>query len=253
MADNAPFCRGKNLYTGGEIARKFIPAINLLFEQRPVPHRMIFELLLELKDLVFEGMVSCDREVLEWEIENFNTLEELDECILRALTPLEEEPSQEPTKNIEEKEQDEKHGANITRKLLKRGKAPASPSQPWLSDEEEMLYHLESLETTASAFTHLVIPIDDFCAKSIIYLRRMLDRRMLILFTSEKKRRSGTCAEYARCMKWSGISWRQGGGCRRGCRNEDEDPEALPSWHSSSRHFAKEGTARIGGRQKTFT
>jgi hypothetical protein len=214
---------------------------------------MIFELLLELKDLVFEGMVGCDREVLEWEIENFGTLEELDECILKALTPLETTPTHEKPKAIEEKEQDEAHGANITRKLLKRKKAPISSSQPWLSDEEEMLYHLESLETTASAFTHLIIPIDDFCAKSIICLRRMLDRRTLTTFTTEKKRRSGRCAEYARCMKWAGISWRQGGGCRRGCKNEDEDPEGLPSWHSSSRHFAKEGTARIGGEQKTLT
>ena len=48
-------------------------------------------------------------------------------------------------------------------------------------------------------------------------------------------------------MKWAGTSWRQGGGCRRGCKNEDEDPEGLPSWHSSSRWFNETGTHMIGG------
>src|SRR4051812_22002191 len=69
MADNAAFATGKNLYTGGEIAQRFLPPIQTLFEQRPVPQRMIFELLMELKDLVYMGMSGCEKQVLEWEID----------------------------------------------------------------------------------------------------------------------------------------------------------------------------------------
>lgn len=256
MADNAPFCRGKNLYTGGEIARRFLPPIQTLFQQEPVPQRMIFELLMELKDMVFAGMVECDREVLEWELENFGTFEELDDILLGAITPIQQEEGIKERHLLKEGKEQE---ANSSRKLLRPPKKPPSdPNKCWLSDEEEILYHLESLETTAAAMKHLVIPIDDFCAKSIISLRRMLDRRVLNDFAHAKKRRAGRCAEYARCMKWAGTSWRQGGGCRRGCKNEDEDPEALPSWHSSSRHFAKEGTYMLGGgkgeeKEKTLT
>jgi hypothetical protein len=238
MADNAPFARGKNLYTGGEIARRFLPPIQTLFQQRPVPQRMIFEILMELKDLVYAGMADCENEVLEWELENFGTLEELDDVFVRALVPV----------DVEENGEKQDVKANSGR-LLKPKKPSSTVVGPWLVDEAETLYHLESLETTASALTHLSIPITDFLAKSIITLRRTVDRRTLSTFASEKKRRTGRCAEYARCMKWAGTSWRQGGGCRRGCLNEDEDPKGLPSWHSSSRHFVKdgEGTYRVGG------
>ncbi|KAF2736837.1 hypothetical protein EJ04DRAFT_551006 [Polyplosphaeria fusca] len=232
MADNAPFAHGKNLYTGGEIARKFLPPIQTLFEQRPVPQRMIFELLMELKDLIYLGMASCDQEVLDWELENFRTFEDVDECVVRSLTAIVPDVPSETDLSK----------AN-TGRLLKPRKEH-KPSKPWLVDQDEILYHLESLETTAAAMAHL--SISDFAAKSIISLRRMLDRRVLNDFALKKKRRTGRCAEYARCMKWAGTSWRQGGACRRGCRNEDEDPEGLPCWHSSSRHFDKSGTYMVG-------
>lgn len=238
MADNAPFAQGKNLYTGGEIIRRFLPPIQTLFEQRPVPQRMIFELLMELKDLVYAGMVGCEKEVLEWELNNFSSFEDLDECIVRAITPVSSGPSQDKE-------------PNTGRRLLKR--KPSSllqqppPPRHWLHDEQETLYHLESLETTAAAMTHLGIPVTDFVAKSVITLRRTLPRQILNDFAIQKKRRIGTCAEYAKCMKWAGTSWTQGGGCRRGCQNEDEDPEGLPSWHSSSRWFDERGTHMVGG------
>ncbi|KAF2261683.1 hypothetical protein CC78DRAFT_535526 [Lojkania enalia] len=228
MADNLPFARGKNLYTGGEIARKFLPPIRSLFQQRPVPQRMILELLMELKDLVYAGMAACDAEVLEWEVENFSSFVDLDEGILRCLTCLPPDSTPTPRKSLFNPRQDK----------LALG--------PWLLDHEEILYHLESLETTAAAMSHLTIP--DFTAKSIIELRRMLDRRTLNEFSVNRKRRMGICAEYARCMKWAGTSWRHGGGCRRGCKNEDEDPEGLPSWHSTSRHFDKAGTYSVNGK-----
>jgi hypothetical protein len=236
MADNMPFAQGKNLYTGGEIIRKFLPPIQTLFEQRPVPQRMIFELLMELKDLVYTGMIGCEQEVLEWELNNFSSFEDLDECIVQAFTPLpsDQAPVKEPS----------------GRRLLKR--RPSSLQQTtsakhWLRDEQEIIYHLESLETTASAMTHLSMAITDFVAKSAITLRRTLPRSTLNDHSLHKRRRTDRCAEYARCMKWAGTSWRQGGGCRRGCLNEDEDPEGLPSWHSSSRWFNETGTHMIGG------
>ncbi|KAF2182706.1 hypothetical protein K469DRAFT_711390 [Zopfia rhizophila CBS 207.26] len=223
LAENAPFSRGKNLYTGGEIVRKFLPTIQTLFEQRPVPQRMIFELLMELKDLVFLGMVDCDKEVMEWELSNFTSFEDLDEAVVAAVSPV----------VMEEKDSRKKLKGKETRQL-----------KSWLTDDEELLYYLENLETTASAMHHL--EIDDFCAKSAITLRRMLDRKILNEFGLSKKKRTEKCAEYARCMKWAETSWRQGGGCRRGCKNEDEDPEGLPSWHSTSIHFDRNGTYMIG-------
>jgi hypothetical protein len=238
MADNVPFAHGKNIYTGGEIVRKFLPPIQTLFHQRPVPQRMIFELLMELKDLVYYGMIGCEQEVLEWELNNFSSFEDLDECIVQAITPLPSNPAQ---------------GKESTpRKLLKRKPSTLQQNQIvstqyWLRDEQEIIYHLESLETTASAMSHLSLPISDFVAKSTITLRRTLPRTTLNEHSLQKRRRAGRCAEYARCMKWAGTSWRQGGGCRRGCKNEDEDPEGLPSWHSSSRWFNETGTYMIGG------
>ncbi|KAF2471315.1 uncharacterized protein BDR25DRAFT_25712 [Lindgomyces ingoldianus] len=249
MADNAPFALGKNLYTGGEIVRKFLSPIQTLFSQRLVPQRMIFELLMELKDLVFLGMVGCDKEVLEWELNGFSSFEDLDEAIVRAVVPL----------SVAEEEEGKDQFQKRLQSMTKTDEKPPSStststndSRSWLlvsstDSEEEILYHLESLETTATALSHLALPIDDFCAKSTITLRRMMDRRILAEFASSKKRRVGRCAEYARCMKWAGTAWRQGGGCRRGCRNEDEDPEALPCWHSSSRHFDRRGTYMLGG------
>ncbi|PSN68502.1 hypothetical protein BS50DRAFT_552101 [Corynespora cassiicola Philippines] len=228
MADNAPFCTGKNLFTGGELIRKFLPPTEALFQQRPIPQRMIFELLMELKDLVYLGMTECDREVLEWELNNFSSLEDLDEVLVRSMTPVafEEPPPPSPPLEIP---------------------IGGGSSQPFLSNPQEILFHLESLETTAAALSHLAIPVTDFCAKSTITLRRMLDRRTLNDFAQDKKKRADRCAEYARCMKWAGTSWRQGGGCRRGCKNEDEDPEALPCWHSSSRFFDERGAYMVGG------
>ena len=126
----------------------------------------------------------------------------------------------------------------------------SKPQQPFLTaSTEELLYTLESLETTALALTHLPLPIPDFCAHSIITLRRFSPRSTLVEFSAGKKRRAARCPEYARCMKWAGTSWRQSGGCRRGCKNDDEDPENLPSWHRSSRWFDEEGdgTHMVGG------
>jgi len=236
MADNAPFAQGKNLYTGGELIRKYLPDIQILFQQRPIPQRMIFELLMELKDLAYSGMVGCEREVLEWELNNFSSFEDLDECIVRAITPV----SSSITPSSPE---------NGSRRLLKRKPSHIQDftSKHWLQEEQEILFHLESLETTASAMTHLSIPITDFVAKSTITLRRTLPRQVLNDYSLQKRKRPGQCAEYARCMKWAGTSWCQGGGCRRGCKNEDEDPEGLPSWHSSSRWFNKTGTYMVGG------
>lgn len=222
MAENSPYSRGKNLYTGGEIIRKFLPSIQALMEQRPVPRRMIFELLMELKDIVLYGTQELNKELLEDELNNHSSFEDLDDVVLVALTPVSDS------------------GATTT----PDPKGKSLPSTPWLHDSEEVLYHLESLETTSESMHRL--GVDDFCAKSTITLRRMLDRRTLYEYSVSKKKRTERCAEYARCMKWAGTSWRQGGGCRRGCKNEDEDPEGLPSWHSSSRHFEKEGTYMIG-------
>jgi hypothetical protein len=235
MADNAPFAQGKNLYTGGEIIRKFLYPIQSLFEQRPVPQRMIFELLMELKDLVYAGMVDCEKEVLEWELNNFSSFEDLDEALFRALTPLQFELSQSKE--------------STGRKLLRRKTSSLVTSTPrfWLNDIEESLYHLESLEATASAMTHLAIPITDFLAKSTLTLRRTLPRSTLSNHSLQKRKRTGRCAEYSQCSKWAGTSWRQGGGCRRGCKDEDEDDEGLPSWHSSSRWFDVKGTFMVGG------
>ncbi|KAF2797256.1 hypothetical protein K505DRAFT_372570 [Melanomma pulvis-pyrius CBS 109.77] len=258
MADNAAFARGKNLYTGGEIARKFLPPIEQLFELHPVPQRMVFELLMELKDLVYAGMAGCDEETGEWEAEGYRTLEEVDGLLVRSLVALpvgggeeiETRPRLQPQAQIE----------TGPRKVLKRKPSALlqqqspPPSQtlqqqqqqqppPWPSTTptSDLLYALESLETTSAAMSHLTPPIPDFLAASSLTLRRMLDRRVLNDFALAKKKRAGRCAEYARCMKWAGGNWRQGGGCRRGCANEDEDPEALPSWHSSSRWFEGDG------------
>jgi hypothetical protein len=239
MADNLPFANGKNIYTGGEIIRKFLPPIQTLFQQRPIPQRMIFELLMELKDLVYYGMVGCETEVLEWELNNFSSFEDLDECIVQAITPL-------PTDSASTGKE------STARKLLKRKTSSlqqthGTTAQYWLRDDTEIVYHLESLDTTASAMSHLSLPVADFVAKSAITLRRTLPRIYLNEQSLQKRRRTDRCAEYARCMKWAGTSWRQGGGCRRGCKNEDEDPEGLPSWHSSSRWFNETGTYMIGG------
>jgi hypothetical protein len=247
MIDNAPFSHGKNLYTGGEIAGKFLPTIQTLFHQRPVPQRMIFELCMELKDLVYMGMEGCGREVLEWEVNGaaISLLEELDDALVRAITPT------IPT--IEESVE--------SRKLLKRKPSsnsilrgrphtPTPASQSFLrQDPEELLHALESLETTALALSHLTIPIPDFCAHAVITLRRLAPRHALSQHTANKKSRNARCAEYARCMKWAGTSWKQHGGCRRGCKNEDEDPGNLPSWHRSSRWYDEKGsgTFMIGG------
>ncbi|KAF2491757.1 hypothetical protein BU16DRAFT_621265 [Lophium mytilinum] len=201
MMDNAPYARGKNLHTGGEIVRKFLPSITALFRQDPAPRRMTFELLVELKDIVLFGTACADRELVEDDLNGYTSFEEVDEALARSLGE--------------------------------------SAKERWLDDEEEILYHLESFETTAEAMKRP--GVDDFCAKAIITLKRMVDRRTLFEFAQEKKKRDGRCGEYSRCMKWAGTAWKQGGGCRRGCKNEDEDPEGLPSWHSSSRHFVKSG------------
>jgi len=256
MADNMPFANGKNLYTGSEIARKFLPPIQTLFEQRPVPQRMIFELLMELKDLVYMGMADCTKEVLEWEVDGaaIGALEELDDAIVRAITPV----------RAAVEEDSQKEALSGHRRLLRRKPSNLATStlnprqqQSFLLDApEELLYSLESLETTALALTHLPLPITDVCAHSIITLRRLTPRQTLSTYTMDKKRRTGRCAEYARCMKWAGTLWRQNGGCRRGCKNEDEDPENLPSWHRSSRWFAGKGSGTFmvgGGRPKERT
>jgi hypothetical protein len=246
MSDNAPFSHGKNLYTGGEIAQRFLPTIQTLFHQQPVPQRMIFELLTELKDLVYMGMAGCEKEVLEWEVDGsaIGALEELDDALVRAATPVQpviDEPA------VQDKEAGQ-------RRLLRRKTStlsmPRIPPQSFLTaDSNELLYALESLESTTLAFTQLPVPIPDFCAHAIITLRRLAPRQALADLSAAKKRRVGRCAEYARCMKWAGTNWRQAGGCRRGCMNEDEEPENLPSWHRSSRWFDEKGsgTYMVGG------
>ncbi|KAF1926653.1 uncharacterized protein M421DRAFT_102376 [Didymella exigua CBS 183.55] len=250
MADNAPFSYGKNLYTGGEVARKFLPAIQSLFDQRPVPQRMIFELLMELKDLVYMAMADCTKEVLEWEIDGpaIGALEEMDDAFAKAITPV---AAAVEDGHFQPKELEPGQKRVLRRKASSLSTITLSkPQQPFLAaSTTEFLYTLESLETTAMALTHLPIPIPDFCAHSIITLRRLSPRQTLTEFSASKKRRTVRCAEYARCMKWASTSWRQGGGCRRGCKNEDEDPENLPSWHRSSRWFNGDGdgTHMVGG------
>ncbi|PVI08488.1 hypothetical protein DM02DRAFT_548814 [Periconia macrospinosa] len=247
MADNAPFAQGKNLQTGGEIIRQFLPPIQTLFEQKPIPYRMIFELLMELKDLAYTGMISCEKEVLEWELNNFSSFEDLDETMFRALTPsLASEPSLPGKPSTSRKLLAHKRSSHSISSIATTS-STSPQKRSWLTDTDESLYHLESLEATAAAMTHLALPVVDFLAKSTITLRRSLPRPTLTEHGLEKRRRTGRCAEYARCNKWAGTSWRQGGGCRRGCKNEDEDPEGLPSWHSSSRWFDERGTYMVGG------
>ena len=253
MADNAPFAHGKNLYTGGEIAQRFLPPIQTLFEQRPVPQRMIFELLMELKDLIYMGMAGCEKEVLEWEVDGaaIGALEELDDAMVRAVTPL--TPAIEP----EQRKELETGPRRILRRkassLISNSLTVQQPVSFLLAAPDELLYSLESLETTALALTHLPLPIPDLCAHAVITLRRLTPRQTLTDFSQQKKQRAGRCAEYARCMKWAGTQWRQNGGCRRGCKNEDEDPENLPSWHRSSCWFDEKGsgTFMVGGGRAT--
>ncbi|KAI4946609.1 hypothetical protein J4E91_007298 [Alternaria rosae] len=253
MADNAPFANGKNLYTGGEIAQRFLPPIQTLFQQRPVPQRMIFELLIELKDLIYMGMAGCEKEVLEWEVDGaaIGALEELDDAMVRAVTPI--VPAIEP----EQRKESETGPRRILRRkassLISSSVVVQQPVSFLLAAPEELLYSLESLETTALALTHLPLPIPDLCAHAIITLRRLTPRQTLTDFSQQKKRRNGRCAEFARCMRWAGMQWRQNGGCRRGCLNEDEDPENLPSWHRSSRWFDEKGsgTFMVGGGRAT--
>ncbi|KAF2711180.1 hypothetical protein K504DRAFT_532861 [Pleomassaria siparia CBS 279.74] len=284
MADNAPFYAKKNLYTGGEIARKFLPPIEKLFEQRPVPQRMIFELLMELKDVVFMAMEYCDEETGEWEAEGWNTFEVLDGVGVRSLVELSSSSSSSSSR--EEQGDDEEslphtNGMTTTttkttttinggRRFLKRNPStlfsqPQSQSQlllpssssssthasllqqqhhhhpphwPLTTPTPDLLHLLESLETTSTALSHLTPPIPDFLAATTLTLRRMLDRRTLHDFSVAKKKRTARCAEYARCMKWAGVGWRERGGCRRGCKNDDDEGvEALPSWHRGSRWF----------------
>jgi hypothetical protein len=240
MADNAPFSTGKNLYTGGEIAQKFLPTIQTLFHQQPVPQRIIFELLMELKDLIYQGLAGCEREVLEWEVDGSATgaFEELDDAFVQAVTPIVPTPEEAQGRRL------------LRRKASSLSTKPPTSARSFLSaDPSELLYSLESFETTALALSHLVVPISDFCAHAAITLRRLAPRQTLTDFSVAKKRRTGRCAEYARCMKWAGTSWRQAGGCRRGCKNEDEDPENLPSWHRSSRWYDEKGsgTFMVGG------
>ncbi|KAI8943637.1 hypothetical protein NX059_001622 [Plenodomus lindquistii] len=255
MADNAPYANGKNIYTGSEIGKKFLPAIQTLFEQRPVPQRMIFELLLELKDLIYTSMAGCSKEVLEWDIDNGATemLEEMDDAIVRAVTPIAPFIMAKNRKQLEEIETGHKRllrrkPSNITSTSL-----TAQPQQPvsfLLAAPNELLSALESLETTAIAFMQLSLQIPDMCAHAIITLRRLAPRQSLATYTLDKKNRSGRCAEYARCMKWAGDEWRTNGGCRRGCVDEEEDESALPSWHRKSRWFDEGvGTCMVGGGQ----
>ncbi|EMD87388.1 hypothetical protein COCC4DRAFT_192471 [Bipolaris maydis ATCC 48331] len=238
MIDNAPFANGKNLYTGGEVAQKFLPSIQALFEQKPVPQRIIFELLMELKDLVYMAMAGCSKEVLEHEVDSTGTssLEELDDAIVRAITPLSPLLESHQPKELEQSHK---------RSLHHQQSASFLQSAP-----EELLYNLESLETTAMALTKLPLSLPDFCAHAIITLRRLTPRPLLLDFSQQKKeKRVQKCAEYARCNKWAGAQWRQNGGCGRGCKNEDEDPEGLPSWHRCSRWFDERGggTCMVGG------
>ncbi|XP_014550363.1 hypothetical protein COCVIDRAFT_115662 [Bipolaris victoriae FI3] len=250
MIDNAPFANGKNLYTGGEVAQKFLPSIQTLFEQKPVPQRIIFELLMELKDLVYMAMAGCSKEVLEHGLDSTGTssLEELDDAIVRAITP--------PPHTLEShqpKELEQSHKRSLRRKASSLLSKPPKQDHPapsfLLSVSEELLYNLESLETTALASTQLPLPTPDFCAHAIITLRRLTSRSLLSDFSQQKKKRAQKCAEYARCTKWAGAQWRQNGGCGRGCKNEDEDPEGLPSWHRCSRWFDERGggTCMVGG------
>ncbi|KAH7089958.1 hypothetical protein FB567DRAFT_627222 [Paraphoma chrysanthemicola] len=249
MADNAPFSTGKNLYTGGEIAQKFLPTIQTLFHQQPVPQRMIFELLMELKDLVYLGMSGCEAQVLEWELDSpaIGALEELDDAIVRAISPptlpsIDSVPTEDKSKRLLKRKP-----SSLSISL--RPQTPLQPQSFLAPDPSDLLYALESLETTALALTHLPTAIPDFAAHAIITLRRLAPRNVIASHTQDKKTRSARCAEYARCMKWAGTLWRQKGGCRRGCANEDEDDEALPSWHRRSRWFDERGsgTCMVGG------
>jgi hypothetical protein len=214
---------------------------------------MIFELLMELKDLIYMGMAGCEKEVLEWEVDGaaIGALEELDDAMVRAVTPMVAAIEPEQRKEIETGPR------RILRRkassLISNSLAVQQPVSFLLAAPEELLYSLESLETTALALTHLPLPISDLCAHAVITLRRLTPRQILADFSQQKKRRTGRCAEYARCMKWAGTQWRQNGGCRRGCMNEDEDPENLPSWHRSSRWFDEKGsgTFMVGGGRAT--
>lgn len=242
MFDNAPYSVGKNLYTGGEIAQKFLPTIQTLFHQQPVPYRMIFELLLELKDLIYQGMAGCSKEILEWDIngETISALEELDEAFGKAIIPTQQ--------TIQDTELPQ---SSHSQKQPFQPKTSTTSLRPQLSflATDNLLFTLESLETTALALTHLPIPIPDFCAHTVITLRRIVPRQDLAAFLQAKKHRTTTCAEYARCMKWAGTAWRETGGCKRGCKNEDEDAENMPSWHRSSKWYDEKGsgTFMVGG------
>lgn len=259
MADNAPFANGKNLYTGGEIAQRFLPPIQALFQQTPVPQRMIFELLMELKDLVYMGMSSCTKEVLEWEVNSTGTaaLEELDDAIVRAVTPvspppppaLESDPQKEAETGPKRLHLRRKASSLLSKPSKQEQPVAATPVSFLLSAQDELLSSLESLETTTQACTQLALPIPDFCAHAIITLRRLAPRPSLAAFAQAKTTRAARCAEYARCNKWAGADWRLHGGCKKGCKNEDEDEENLPSWHRSSRWFDDRGsgTCMVGG------
>lgn len=223
MVDNAPFSAGKNLYTGGEIARKFLPAITALFQQRPVPQRMIFELLMELKDLVFLGCVGCT----EGE-DDEAALQEMDDALVKAITPL-------PIDAKPQKSQFKRKDSKISLQ---------TPVPSFLArDPDELLFALESLQTTSHTLFLLPSPIPDFCAHAIITLRRLVPRQTLSDFEKSKNSRDKKCAELARCVKWTS------GGCGRGCRDEDEDRENMPSWHRCSRWFDEggSGTCMVGG------
>jgi hypothetical protein len=241
MLDNAPFCAGKNIYTGGEIASKFLPTIQTLFHQDPVPRRIIFELLMELKDLVYLAMSGCDKQVLEWEVDGaaMGALEELDDALVRAITPV----------HVEDQRQRALKRKTFSLSVSTMTKPQPQPQSFLTHAPSTHLSALESLETTALALTHLPIPIPDFCAHAIITLRRLATRPLLANHASDKKHRTARCAEYARCMKWASTSWRTAGGCRRGCTNEEEDAEGMPSWHRCSRWYDEkgEGTCMVGG------
>jgi hypothetical protein len=207
---------------------------------------MIFELMMELKDLVYAGMAECEKEVAEWELEGFGTLEEVDEVLVRTLAQLPASSTSTTALTSESAIEDRSSSKKQLLRTPSRNQPNYTGSTFWLHDPTEILYHIESLETTSTAMTHLSVPITDFLAKTTITLRRLLPRPLLAQHVHEKKRRNGRCAEYARCMKWAGTAWRQGGGCRRGCENEDEDPRGLPCWHSSSRNFDTSGTSMFG-------
>ncbi|KAH4177623.1 hypothetical protein HBH43_034140 [Parastagonospora nodorum] len=223
MLDNAPYSTRKNLFTGGEIARKFLPAITALFHQHPIPQRMIFELLMELKDLVFLGCVGCTEE------DDEAALQEIDDALVQAITPI------PIAQNPQLKRKDSKISLRTP------------PIQSFLArDSEELLFTLESLQTTAHALTLLPLPIPDFCAHAIISLRRIIPRQTLADFEKTKSSRDKTCAQFARCAKWA----RTDGGCGRGCKDEDEDQRDMPSWHRCSRWFEEgSGTCMVGGGQ----